>query len=122
MDRWKGRNVLVTGASTGIGYAIAETLCRHGMNVIGCARRSEKIEHLAASIQGLSGSGTITAIKCDLSKDEDILAMFKEIEEKFKHVDILVNNAGLGHADDLLTGRTDRWKQMLDVSFFNLCD
>jgi NADP-dependent 3-hydroxy acid dehydrogenase YdfG len=42
--------------------------------------------------------------------------MFKTIEEKFKYVDILVNNAGLGHPDDLMNGRTEKWRGMIDVS------
>lgn len=44
MDRWKGRVALVTGASVGIGAAIAKALVRHGMKVVGCARTVEKIE------------------------------------------------------------------------------
>lgn len=44
MQRWEGRNALVTGASSGIGAAVAELLVEHGMNVIGLARRVERIE------------------------------------------------------------------------------
>lgn len=44
MDRWKGRVALVTGASAGIGAAVAKTLVQHGMKVVGCARNVEKIE------------------------------------------------------------------------------
>ena len=118
MERWNGRTALVTGASSGLGNAIARTLACNGVNVIGCARRSEKIEELATSIIGKTESktcGTITAYKCDLTKEEDILRMFKDIETKFGHVDVLINNAGLGYADDLITGRTAKWKEMLDV-------
>jgi NADP-dependent 3-hydroxy acid dehydrogenase YdfG len=44
MDRWKGRVALVTGASAGIGAAVAEDLVQHGMKVVGCARNVEKIQ------------------------------------------------------------------------------
>lgn len=44
MDRWRGRVALVTGASVGIGAAIAKELVRHGMKVVGCARDVEKIQ------------------------------------------------------------------------------
>jgi NADP+-dependent farnesol dehydrogenase len=48
MDRWAGRVAVVTGASAGIGAAIVQLLSAHGMKVVGCARRVEKIEALAS--------------------------------------------------------------------------
>ena len=53
MDRWRGRVALVTGASVGIGAAIAKVLVQHGMKVIGCARNVEKLE-----VGNASGSST----------------------------------------------------------------
>ena len=119
MERWRGRTALVTGASVGIGFAITESLAKAGVNVVACARNVATIEELAKKTTG-NGQGKVYAIKCDLTKEEDIVQMFKTIEEKFKHVDILVNNAGLAHPDDLLSGRTDKWKGMIDVSTFFL--
>ena len=124
MERWRGRTALVTGASSGIGYAIAEELTKQGVNVIGCARRAEKIEELANKCANYTpgkdcsqgGCGKITAIKCDLTNEQDILQMFQRIEKEFGHVDILVNNAGTLIAEDVLTGETKGWKQMLDVT------
>ena len=46
MERWAGRVALVTGASVGIGAAICQMLCKHGVKVIGCARRVDKIEKM----------------------------------------------------------------------------
>ena len=51
MDRWKGRVALVTGASVGIGAAVARALVQHGMRVVGCARSVDKIEVSAPNIQ-----------------------------------------------------------------------
>lgn len=60
--------------------------------------------------------GSLEAVKCDLQKEEEILAMFARIKEKYGAVDICVNNAGLGIASTLLTGETSAWKNMFDVS------
>jgi len=111
---------LVTGASVGIGQKIAEDLARNGMNVVACARSVGKIEELAKKVAADSKAGKIYAVKCDLTKEQDILQLFKFIEDKVKHVDVLVNNAGLANPDDLLTGRTDKWREMLDLNVLGL--
>ena len=68
-------------------------------------------------------SGSLHAIKCDLTKEDEILAMFAEIKEKFGGVDVCINNAGLNHARSIgagsmgiLNGETDKWRNMLEVS------
>ena len=53
MERWRNRVALVTGASAGIGAAICQVLAKHGMKVVGCARRIEKIEELAKAQPGI---------------------------------------------------------------------
>ncbi|XP_055345175.1 dehydrogenase/reductase SDR family member 11-like [Paramacrobiotus metropolitanus] len=106
MDRWRIRTALVTGASSGIGLAAAETLARQGMNVIGCARNLEKIEALNNTLP--KGSGTVRAIKCDITKEEDIKRMFAKI------------NAGMAKPDTLVTGSADQWREMIDVNVMGL--
>ena len=59
--------------------------------------------------------GKLIPIKCDLSKEEEILAMFKKIKTDYGGVDVLVNNAGLAHNATLLSGETEQWRNMLDV-------
>ncbi|OQV18805.1 Dehydrogenase/reductase SDR family member 11 [Hypsibius exemplaris] len=118
MERWSGRTALVTGASVGIGHAVAEALAKSGMNVVACARNVGKIEELAKSVG--NAPGKIYPIKCDLTQETEILQMFKTIEEKFKHIDVLINNAGLAHPEDLLTGNTEKWKGMIDLNVLGL--
>lgn len=112
---------LVTGASVGIGAAIAKELVRYGMKVVGCARDVEKIKKLAAECQSAGHSGVLVPFKCDLNNEEEILSMFAAIKEQHKGVDVCINNAGLAHPEPLLTGKTSGWKKMMDVNVIALC-
>ncbi|KAK5598892.1 Dehydrogenase/reductase SDR member 11 [Crenichthys baileyi] len=120
MDRWTGRVALVTGASVGIGAAIAKELVRFGMKVVGCARDVDKIKNLAAECQSASYAGVLIPFKCDLTNVEEIQSMFSAIKEEHKGVDVCINNAGLAHPEPLLSGKTSAWKNMLDVNILAL--
>ena len=65
-----------------------------------------------------SAPGLLHPIKCDLTQEKDILAMFDVIWKKFGGVDVCINNAGLAHAATLLDGDTAKWKNMTDVKSF----
>ncbi|XP_072098985.1 dehydrogenase/reductase SDR family member 11a isoform X1 [Mobula birostris] len=116
MERWSGRVALVTGASAGIGAAVARALVQHGMKVVGCARRVDKIEKLAAECESAGYSGTLIPYKCDLTSEEEILSMFSAIKTLHQGVDVCINNAGLAHPEPLLSGRTEFWRNMIDVN------
>ncbi|XP_073674196.1 dehydrogenase/reductase SDR family member 11-like [Garra rufa] len=120
MDRWKGRVALVTGASMGIGAAIAKSLVQHGLKVVGCARNVEQIETLAAECARSAFSGTLIPYKCDLSVEIEILSMFTWIKDQHKGVDVCINNAGLAHPEPLLSGKTSGWRDMMDVNVLAL--
>ncbi|OCT91875.1 dehydrogenase/reductase (SDR family) member 11 S homeolog isoform X1 [Xenopus laevis] len=120
MERWKGRVALVTGASVGIGAAVARALVQHGMKVVGCARSVDKIEKLAAECQSAGYPGTLFPYKCDLSNEEEILSMFSAIKTLHQGVDVCINNAGLARPEPLLSGKTEGWKTMIDVNVLAL--
>ncbi|XP_008295373.1 dehydrogenase/reductase SDR family member 11-like [Stegastes partitus] len=120
MERWRGRVALVTGASVGIGAAVARELVRHGMKVVGCARNVDKIKELAAECKKAGYTGVLVPIKCDLTKEEEILSMFAAIKAQHKGVDVCINNAGLGNSDHLLNGKTSGWRTMLDLNVLAL--
>ncbi|RZC37570.1 adh short and/or KR domain containing protein, partial [Asbolus verrucosus] len=119
MDRWVGKVAIVTGASAGIGAAIAAKLVEEGLQVAGLARRSERVEELAKKLQGKKG--TLHAIKADMSKEEDILNAFKQVSEKLGPVHVLINNAGLLLKTNLVDGDTEKWKKILDTNVLGLC-
>jgi NADP-dependent 3-hydroxy acid dehydrogenase YdfG len=122
--RWRDRVALVTGASSGIGRAIAERLAIDlGMKLAICARRGERLELLAAAIRTARPEAEILSIPCDLRDEQAILAMFEQIREApgFGGVDVLINNAGLGREAPLTSGSTEDWREMLELNVLALC-
>ncbi|XP_055256412.1 dehydrogenase/reductase SDR family member 11 [Moschus berezovskii] len=120
MERWRDRLALVTGASGGIGAAVARALVQQGLKVVGCARTVGNIEELAAECKSAGYPGTLIPYRCDLSNEEDILSMFSAVRSQHSGVDICINNAGLARPDTLLSGSTRGWKEMFNVNVLAL--
>ena len=91
-DAVKGRIVLITGASSGIGESTAIQLGKAGGNVLLVARTRQKLEAVAERVQ--ANGGTAYVHTCDLSNPDDVDRMAKEVLAQHAHVDILINNAG----------------------------
>ncbi|KAK9869637.1 hypothetical protein WA026_003382 [Henosepilachna vigintioctopunctata] len=119
MAKWMGKVAVVTGASEGIGAAIAERLVENGMKVIGLARRVELIEENAKKLTGKSGE--LHGIKVDVRNTQEILEVFELIEEKFGPIHVLVNSAGIAKNTSLSDGDIEAWKAVLDVNVLGLC-
>ncbi|PNF26475.1 Farnesol dehydrogenase [Cryptotermes secundus] len=118
MERWSGRVAVVTGASSGIGAAIAAELTKKGLKVAGLARRVERVEELSKSLK--SAKGKLHAVKCDVSKETDVQAAFKWVKANLGGVDILVNNAAVAYDTSLSSGSTEELKRMLDLNVLGL--
>ena len=106
---------LITGASSGIGAAIARKLAQNGYRVIAVARRHERLQALAAEFP----DGAIVPEVTDLRQEAEILSLFQRTQEK-GGVDVLVNNAGLGHRAPLMSGSSEGWREMLDINVLAL--
>ncbi|VEN38155.1 unnamed protein product [Callosobruchus maculatus] len=119
MDRWAGKVAIVTGASSGIGEAIAERLVERGMKVVGVARRKERLDELAKRTSDKKGK--FYPMQGDVSKEEDILRVFKWTRENLGPVDVLVNNAGIGCQSGVQDGKTEDWLQTINVNVVGLC-
>jgi NADP+-dependent farnesol dehydrogenase len=104
----------------GIGARIVVELTKAGMIVIGLARRTEKIEDLKSEIpENLRNN--LHAIKCDVSKEEEIVATFKEIDEKFGGISVLVNNAGIHTAGNLFSrDNADDIRNTVNVNLYGV--
>ncbi|XP_055612042.1 farnesol dehydrogenase-like [Uranotaenia lowii] len=120
MDRWIGRVAVVTGASSGIGAAIAKDFAKAGMICVGLARRVERIEALKDQLPA-EARDRLHALKCDVSKEEDILGSFKWIEETFGGVDVLVNSAGVLRDTNIVdANNTQMLRELMDTNVMGL--
>jgi len=104
--RLRGKRVLITGASSGIGEAGAERFAAEGAEVVAVARRAELLEALSERIA--EAGGTATAIPCDLSDLDAVDELTDTVERRLGGVDILVNNAGRSIRRPLAES-LDRW-------------
>ena len=109
-----GPVAVVTGASAGIGEAIAVALAAAGLRVVLAARRIDELERVAAVIAAAGGSAHPVA--CDVTHEEDIVDLFAEAKLHFGRVDVLVNNAGMTAHKPIDEMTLDYWNDVLAVN------
>lgn len=116
MDYIKGKTVLVTGASQGIGEAISRFFAKHGANVLLFARSRQKLTFLAEDIA--SHGGRAISVPGDVAVFSNINAAVQRAKDDFGGLDILVNNAGvIEPVARLAESDVDAWSQVVDINF-----
>ncbi|MGP4067889.1 SDR family oxidoreductase [Halobacillus sp. B29] len=115
MNKLSNKVAIITGASSGIGKAIAHHLADTGANVVLAARRSERLQELANEITE-SYNVEAKVVETDVTKKEDVEQLVKETKDQFGSVDILINNAGVMLLSFLKNDHVDEWEQMVDVN------
>jgi NADP-dependent 3-hydroxy acid dehydrogenase YdfG len=106
--------VLITGASSGIGWATAKLLAAAGHRVVLGARRIERLEKLAAEIRADGGEVDFRAL--DVTDAADVQSFVESAREKYGRVDVIVNNAGVMPLSKLEALKVDEWNRMIDVN------
>ncbi len=118
----EGKTALVTGASSGLGAAMARGLSRAGANLVVVARRMGRLRELAGEIA--ANGGKCEPIGCDLNDDGQLQSAVAEAREAFGWIDILINNAGIADLSPAETLPMEKWEQVLTVNLtavFRLC-
>jgi uncharacterized protein len=108
--------IVITGASSGFGEAIARRCAARGARVVLAARSAERIERLADELG--AGQGRALAVPTDVASDDDSLRLAQAALEGFGRVDVLVNNAGFGILDRLTDARLTDFQEMIEVNLF----
>lgn len=110
-SRLQGKNVIVTGAGTGIGRACALAMAREGARLALVGRRKEKLQDLAKEI----GNSAIP-IAADVSKKADIESLVKRTVEEFGGINALLNNAGMLHVGNVEQITEEQWDQTFNIN------
>ncbi|HEY1374500.1 MAG TPA: SDR family NAD(P)-dependent oxidoreductase [Candidatus Binatia bacterium] len=110
-----GKVALITGASRGIGKAIARAYAREGAKVFICARGEAELECAAAEIRAAGGDVSFSA--ADLARDGAAARIVREAERRYGPPDVLVNNAGiLGLRAPIVTYPIDAWEEVMQIN------
>ncbi|WP_228851568.1 SDR family oxidoreductase [Aegicerativicinus sediminis] len=116
-ERLAGQTCIITGANSGIGEAVAHAIGMEGANVVVNYRsRPEEAEEIAHNISQHSKCGDAIAIRCDVSNENEVLAMFKKTIDHFGTVDICIPNAGLQKDAPLHEMSLKDWQYVIDVN------
>ncbi|CAD6204790.1 GSCOCG00002981001-RA-CDS [Cotesia congregata] len=114
MDRWVGKIAIVSGVSSGIGELLARELVSAGVNVLGLARRENKLQELSKSLKNTKGA--FHYLKCDVRNERDIVDAFAYVEKNFGQLDILINNAAVLIDNSFENGKTEDYRSLLETN------
>lgn len=115
-----GLRVLVTGASQGIGRALAVAAARRGCKVLASARSQPLLDELAREVR--AAGGTIETVVADITAAADRQAMVDAATQKFGGLDVLINNAGIGATGHFMDSQPEVLRQIFETNFFALAE
>jgi NAD(P)-dependent dehydrogenase (short-subunit alcohol dehydrogenase family) len=122
VSRLDGKVAIITGASRGIGEAIARLFAAEGARVVCAARTLNEGDHqlegsLARTVDAIKeAGGTALAVQANVSEEQDCYRLVEEAERAFDHVDVLVNNAALNYYIPIVDYPTSRWERSFAVN------
>jgi gluconate 5-dehydrogenase len=109
-----GKVALITGGSRGLGLEMATALAEAGASIVITARREQWLNEAEEKLRG-KGSGLL-ALKCDVSKPEDVNAAVGATIDRFARLDILINNAGISWGESIETMPLEKWRQVFETN------
>src|SRR5438270_7861088 len=115
-----GARILITGASQGIGRALAVAAARRGGKVLAAARSEPLLRELAAEAR--RAGHTLETVPADVTSPADRQRMVEAAVQYFGGLDVLVNNAGIGATGHFAEAGPERLRQIMEVNFFGLIE
>lgn len=109
-----GRVAIVTGASSGLGYAFSKALAENGAKVVAMARRMEKLNELKAEIE--AAGGDCLPVQCDVTDEQNIISAVQQAIDHYGKIDILINNAGYIKVCPTTELPLEEWQKVVDTS------
>ncbi|HXB75439.1 MAG TPA: SDR family NAD(P)-dependent oxidoreductase [Candidatus Acidoferrales bacterium] len=113
-EKLKGRNAVITGASKGLGRAMALALAADGAGVALVSRNREQLEGVAAQIAAAGGVAGV--FQADVTNEEQVRGVEREIVARFGKVNILINNAGINVRKPVTDFTLEEWRSVVDTS------
>ncbi len=113
------RFALITGASSGIGLALAEALARRGQALILVARKRDALDSIACELSQRFGVEVLFRV-CDLSEPLQISGLLHELEQSGRQIELLVNNAGVGTSGTFIDQEWSREQELLELNVLAL--
>lgn len=110
-------NILITGASSGLGEGMAREFAARGNNLALCARRTERLEQLRDELLQIHPSLTISVRSLDVDNHDQVFEVFRAFRDELGTLDRIVVNAGIGKGQPLGTGRFDANRQTAETNF-----
>ncbi|WP_417876725.1 SDR family NAD(P)-dependent oxidoreductase [Winogradskyella sediminis] len=108
------KTALITGATSGIGRATAREFAQHGIRLILCGRRQDRLDSIQTELSKLTD---VYTLNFDVRDRDQTLKAIASLPKAFQNIDILINNAGNAHGlDPIQTGNLDDWDAMMDIN------
>lgn len=111
----KGKKIIITGGSTGIGRETAMLLCSLGADCLICGREVKPLEETVSAIENNGSAGKCIPVVCDLSEEAEVELLFEKADQEFDGLDVLINNAALAYGS-ITEGNYDDWVYVLKTN------
>lgn len=114
MSRLEGKTAIITGGNGGFGSDTALLFAKEGADVLICGRNEKTLEEARRKVA--SAGHKVAAVRCDVSKEEEVKHLFQVADQELGHVDILVNNAGLSRNCRIEEHSTQVWHELMSAN------
>jgi NADP-dependent 3-hydroxy acid dehydrogenase YdfG len=115
LETVQGKNIIITGGTTGIGRATAHLLAGLGANVLICGRHQQEMDDALNDYEKMNGSGTLNGVIADMAEKAGVEKLFKAADDQWKTLDVLINNAALPY-ESIMEGNHEDWQYLVNTN------